>query len=132
MRRLFSNFAPGAPGIGLLLLRVAAGSALIYQGVDALAGGGRWLPAASHGLGVLLGVLLLAGLWTPIAAVLVVVATVWGTLSHASPRPQLGSIAVMAASLALLGPGAWSIDAWLYGWKEIKIPARSQDARAPD
>ena len=118
--------------MGLLLLRVASGSALIYQGVSALSGGGTWANAVLHSCALLLGVMLLAGLWTPIAAVLAVVATVCGTLSHASPRPQLGSIAVIAAALALLGPGAWSLDAWLYGWREIKIPARAQEPDSPE
>ena len=132
VRRLFSSFAPGAPGVGLLLLRLAAGSALIFHSVSALTAGGSWPPASLHGLGVLLGVLLVAGLWTPVAAVLVVGATIFGGLSHSNPRAPLGWIGLIAACVALLGPGAWSIDAWLYGWKEIKIPARTREPDSPD
>jgi uncharacterized membrane protein YphA (DoxX/SURF4 family) len=132
VRRLFSSFAPGAPGLGLLLLRLAAGSALICRCVSALAAGGSRPPAWLHGLGVLLGVLLVGGLWTPVAAVLVVGATIFAMLSHSDPRPPLGWIGLIAACLALLGPGAWSIDAWLYGWKEIKIPARTREPGSPD
>ena len=33
MRRLFSTFAPGVPGAGLLLMRVVAGTSLIAHGV---------------------------------------------------------------------------------------------------
>ena len=128
MRRLFSSFAHGAPGIGLLLLRLATSSTLIYQGVTALARGAPLAPAAFDTLLTFLGVLLLAGLWTPVAGALVAVAIIWEMVSHPALRPQFASIAIMAAALALLGPGAWSVDAWLYGWKQIKISARPQDS----
>jgi hypothetical protein len=29
--------------------------------------------------------------------------------------------AAIGAGLALVGPGAWSLDAWLFGWKRIDI-----------
>jgi len=75
---------------------------------------------------ILLGVLLLAGLWTPIAGALVAVITIWEMVSHPACRPQYVSLSIIAAALALLGPGAWSVDAWLYGWKQIKISDRSR------
>jgi putative oxidoreductase len=127
MRQLFSSFPHGAPGIGLLLLRLASGSTSIYQGVTALAGGAPSAPAAFHTLLIFLGILLLAGLWTPVAGALVAVATIWEMVSHPSWRPPIASIAIMAAALALIGPGAWSVDAWLYGWKQIKISVRTQN-----
>ena len=125
MRRLFSSFAPGAPGMGLLLLRIATGSILICHAVSALIADGRFAPALLYVLSMLLGVLLWVGLWTPIAAALAAVVALWEIASHPALRPQLGSIAIMAAALALVGPGAWSLDAWLYGWRQIKISART-------
>ena len=126
MRRLFSTFAHGAPGIGLLLLRLTTGGALIYHGVTPLVRHAPFTPAAGHALLILLGVLLLAGLWTPIAGALVAVITLWEMVSHPASRPQFVWIAIIGAALALLGPGAWSVDAWLYGWKQIKISGRRQ------
>lgn len=131
MRRLFSSFAHGAPGIGLLLLRLATGSTLIYPSVTALIGDAPFPPAAFQALLILLGVLLFAGLWTPIAGALVAVATICEMVSHPASRPQFGSITIMATALALLGPGAWSVDAWLYGWKQIKISARTREQDPP-
>jgi putative oxidoreductase len=131
MRRLFSSFAHGAPGIGLLLLRLATGATLIYHSVTALTGDGLFASAAFPALSILLGVLLFAGLWTPIAGALVAVASIWEMVSHPASRSQFGSITIMASALALLGPGAWSVDAWLYGWKQIKIPARTRGQDLP-
>jgi putative oxidoreductase len=124
MRRLFSTFAHGAPGIGLLLLRLTTGSTLIYHGVLPLIRHAPFAPAAFYALVILLGVLLLAGLWTPIAGALVAVITIWEMVSHPAFRPEFVWIAIIAAALALLGPGAWSVDARLYGWKQIKISDR--------
>ncbi len=124
MRRLYSTFAHGAPGIGLLLLRLTTGGALIYHGVTPLVRHAPFAPAAVRALLILLGVLLLSGLWTPIAGGLVAVITLWEMVSHPASQPQWVWIAIIAAALALLGPGAWSADARLYGWKEIKISGR--------
>lgn len=121
MRRLFSNFARGWPGVGLLLIRIAAGSSLVIDGFEKFQAGE---PAASLILRLLAvadGALLVAGLWTPIAGCLVIALAIWQTLfHHESPYPFI-LLATMGAALALVGPGAMSIDAWLFGWKRIDI-----------
>lgn len=121
MRRLFSTFARGWPGVGLLLIRIAAGVSLIIDGLETIQAGE---PAASLILRMVAtadGALLLAGLWTPIAGSLVIGLAIWQTLlRHENPYPGI-LLAAMGAALALVGPGALSLDAWLFGWKRIDI-----------
>ena len=70
------------------------------------------------------GLLLLVGLWTPVAALLVLVVESWQVFSQPQdPWPHI-LLATLGGALALLGPGAWSVDAWLFGWKRINIRDR--------
>ncbi len=67
------------------------------------------------------GVLLLVGLWTPFTGTLVAVLGFWAAATQPGDlwaKIQLGTFGV---ALALLGPGAWSIDARLFGWKRIEV-----------
>jgi hypothetical protein len=121
MRRLFSTFARGAPGLGLLLIRLAAGIGLVAPAVDALNGTPPLGIAVTQLLTAGLGMLLIAGLWTPIVCVLVSVGALWKVFSTASPCHWF-MLAVLGAALALTGPGSWSVDARLFGWKRLNIP----------
>ena len=67
------------------------------------------------------GLFLLLGLWTPIAGMALAVAEVSLLISHwADPRFCI-LLAALGASLAMIGPGAWSLDARLFGRKEVRI-----------
>ncbi len=63
-------FPNGWPGAALLLLRLVAGILLIYDGVVALRTGPAPVITIAESVGTLAGLLLVVGLWTPIAAVL--------------------------------------------------------------
>ncbi|HXJ43492.1 MAG TPA: hypothetical protein VNH18_29690 [Bryobacteraceae bacterium] len=123
MQRLFSTFPEGWPGFGLLFLRVAAVIPSAQQGIAGLFTAP--LPAlAAHLVAACAAALLLVGFWTPVAGVLMAVAELSLAFSH--PRDPwihilLGSL---GAALAMLGPGAWSVDARLFGRKRIQIPQR--------
>jgi len=68
--------------------------------------------------------LLLVGLWTPVAGVLMAVAELGITFSHPTDPWRHILLAALGAGLAMLGPGAWSVDARLFGRKRIQIPQR--------
>jgi uncharacterized membrane protein YphA (DoxX/SURF4 family) len=103
-------------------MRLVAGVAVIAHGIEAFRTGRAISPAILDILAVGCGTLLIAGLWTPIAGSLVAIVALWDTLAqHAFLWPSI-LLATMGAALALLGPGAWSLDAWLFGWKRIDIP----------
>jgi uncharacterized membrane protein YphA (DoxX/SURF4 family) len=124
LQRLFSTFPNAWPGAGLLLLRLAAGIALIIGGSPELRGLSHSALFAAEIVAVSVGILLFAGLWTPLTGALQAIIELWIAFS----RGREGSIHLLAAalgvSLAMLGPGAWSIDARLFGRKQIDIPSR--------
>jgi putative oxidoreductase len=68
--------------------------------------------------------LLLVGSWTPIAGVLIAAAEFCLALLHPADPWMHIRIGVLAAALALLEPGAWSVDAHRFGRKRIQIPQR--------
>jgi putative oxidoreductase len=121
MRRFFSSFARGWPGIGLLLLRIACGGFLIADGLEKCLAGQPIGSLIISLFAILDGALLVTGLWTPIAGPLVIVISTWGILlQHEDPHPGV-LLAAIGAALALAGPGALSVDARLFGWKRIDL-----------
>ncbi len=124
MRRLFSSFARGLPGAGLLFMRLVVGTALIARAVAILCSGPKLGPAILQVLTAGAGLLLLAGLWTPIAGALVALLYIWDILSDTGDLWTKILLGTLGATLVLLGPGAWSVDARLFGWKRIDIRNR--------
>ncbi len=126
MQRLFSTFADGRPGVGLLLLRLLTGVALIHFGIANLREAPPLATVVLQSFGVGAGILLLVGLWTPVAgglAAIVKVLIAFSRYFSHSADPWIPIIqAVLGAALAMVGPGAWSIDARLFGRKRIDMP----------
>ena len=118
MQRLFSTFPGSWPGLGLLLLRLCLGIVLIYIGGVAYSeDSGGPIGLAQNLIAAAGGIFLLAGLWTPVMGTIVALDEVWiVTRSPFREDPWLHIfLAVLSVSVAMLGPGAWSIDARLFG-----------------
>jgi len=124
MRRLFSTFANGLPGAGLLLMRLVAGTALAARAVAIFGGGPKLGPAILQVLALGAGLLLLAGLWTPIAGALSAGIYIWDIFSAPGDLWIKILLGTLCASLALVGPGTWSFDAHLFGWKRLDVRDR--------
>lgn len=122
VQRLFSAFPSGWPSLGLLLLRAVAGVSAVTDGIAYLAGHPDAGPTAwvAGILAIACGVLVVFGFLTPIAgavlAVCVLIVPLFGELRYAL------LVVVTSVAIVLLGPGALSIDARLFGRREIVIP----------
>jgi uncharacterized membrane protein YphA (DoxX/SURF4 family) len=131
LQRTFSGFPTGFPGFSLLLLRVVVGGAASSQ---------AWLLiSANHGavntslvvalLAFVTGLALIIGLMTPIASVLLSAGGLLLTVGSSVPGHLLLfesgmarlEFTVMSAALISLGPGGLSLDARLYGRREIEV-----------
>jgi putative oxidoreductase len=67
------------------------------------------------------GVLLLLGLWTPVAGALAALAALAGADWQSADGGYCLMVGMLSLALALLGPGAWSVDARLFGWRRLEI-----------
>jgi uncharacterized membrane protein YphA (DoxX/SURF4 family) len=105
-------------------MRLVAGTVLIVRAGMGLSGALAIGPAPLLVFQIGLGLLLLAGLWTPVAGTLGAMIAVWRLVSHVGEPWIQVLVATLGVALALLGPGAWSIDARLFGWKRVDIPDR--------
>jgi uncharacterized membrane protein YphA (DoxX/SURF4 family) len=124
LQRLFSTFANGSPGKGLLIQRLLTGAALVYSAVSLL---GKHPPLVSTVAQIISagsGIFLVVGLWTPVMGTVIAIAELWIAFAGVDNPWIPILLATLGATLAMIGPGAWSIDAKLFGRKHIET---SQD-----
>jgi uncharacterized membrane protein YphA (DoxX/SURF4 family) len=67
------------------------------------------------------GIFLLLGLWTPISGALATLTELWIGLTRTGQLRSTILLATVALAIAILGPGARSIDARLFGRKRLDI-----------
>jgi putative oxidoreductase len=124
VRRLYSTFAGGWPGMGLLLMRLVIGCVLVVRASLRLWGDPPPNITITALILLVAGFLLILGLWTPIVGVSVAVIEVWKILTQPGDRWLWLLLGTASVALAMLGPGRWSIDARLFGWKRVEAPPR--------
>ena len=117
-------FPGGGPGVALLLIRVGVGLGLLLDSASRMGGVlGRW----DFPVRIAIGAILLAGVLTPIVAVLAVALVVADcVLINATNLPTAILVSVDATALVLLGPGAYSIDARRFGRRLLMMSAESK------
>lgn len=103
------------------MLRVVAGILPIYDGIARLMGATPDGAVALQIIAASAGIFLLAGFWTPIAGGLLAVSEILIALSGTGHLRSIILLATVGAAIAVLGPGAWSIDAFLFGRKRVDI-----------
>jgi uncharacterized membrane protein YphA (DoxX/SURF4 family) len=129
---MFSTFFDGWPGAGILLLRAAVASGLIVQSVAYFAGnpGLGLLSLILAVIAAVLGTLLLIGCLTRFVAVVAALLCLAGLFAW-FPGPRVGIFEsrttaafaiVTAMALTCLGAGAFSVDARLFGRREVIVP----------
>ena len=131
LQRFFFAFPGGSPGVALLLLRTALSLAVLVQGGLYFRTTNTTPAQWTAGLTLILGgVLLLIGFLTPVAGGIVGLGAlgIWlsrlplsaTTLFDSSVAVVFGATILFA--IVILGPGAFSVDARVFGRREIIIP----------
>ena len=118
LRLPVSSFPDGLPGVALLWLRAAATLALA-QSAEAFVLSGEALQSVPICVSAFcLG----AGFITPVVALVTIIAEVAWMLLH---RDEIWRSSFLVTSiliaLTVLGPGAYSIDRWIFGRKRLTI-----------
>jgi len=145
--RLYSRFPAGSVGLALLLLRLVDGFGLIGEGIHLLTP----VAAPSEPKSVLLlslalgcsATMLVLGLRTSLAGVAAAACTAGVAMlgrHHLNPSgSEMGTclfllvlVFFLSSSLALLGPGGYSLDARLSGWRMIKLSSRQSSGKDTD
>ena len=122
MQRLFSTFADGWPGAGLLLQRVLTSTVLLYLGTTQILQSGRSGLSVAYVMAAGAGIFLLLGFWTPLAGITIAIVEVWIFLAGSGALLPPIMLAGLGGTVAMIGPGMWSIDAKLYGRKHLQDP----------
>jgi uncharacterized membrane protein YphA (DoxX/SURF4 family) len=140
LQRPFVTFPTGLPALGLLLLRAVVGLTTTTEVALSLSDDSKWtvLVWIAFMLLATSGILVLIGFLTPLFSASIAI----GNLGFAflflpvppssvfDHRVMPASMFIMAAAIALVGPGSFSLDAHFFGRHEIVIPPSSPRAKS--
>jgi hypothetical protein len=128
MQRLFSMFPPGWPGLGLVLLRVSVAVSVLHDTYDTQ----KELPGWTLIALAVLSVTLSAGFLTPMVAMLALVVRLVSLIGVSGGNEDAICMTILSAlALAMLGPGAYSIDAFRFGRRVVVLPPHDPDFPQP-
>jgi uncharacterized membrane protein YphA (DoxX/SURF4 family) len=129
LRRVYSTFPGGLPGAGLLLLRITIGVGLLIHAFSGLiepqtSNNGTWAPGP---LALVIGASFILGLLTPLTGFVSALAGITIRLLHPEWSASMTGLLdvsplVMVIAITLLGPGAFSLDAYFFGRRKIVVP----------
>jgi putative oxidoreductase len=130
LQKLFSAFPSGWPGVGLVLLRGFISATLISHTLPYVAQHTKVSQLAWIVIGFSLAssVSLIAGFMTPAIAIIVAIGASLLAVSGLLSSPF--AVIIPAAAIALLGPGAYSLDARMFGRREIFVPNTSRSSKS--
>ena len=127
MQRAFTTFPNRWPGLGLLIIRLTQGSTIVQAALHALGRTNGTFGLAASIAELASGVLLIGGLWTPaVAGVTSLMEFALAAASSDGPSAHLVP-GILDLAIVMLGPGAWSIDARLFGRRRIDLQAMRTD-----
>jgi len=121
LQRRFSTFPDGWPGWGLLLLRISISAPLFYWAIGHQVPAVNSVTLALDWSAALFAVLILAGLWTPVVAILISLDQASIAISHHFALQGHLLLSALGICLAMLGPGAWSLDARRFGRNVFEV-----------
>jgi uncharacterized membrane protein YphA (DoxX/SURF4 family) len=118
-------FPQGGPGFGLVLLRVAAAGMFVLNVTHRFNFSTDTLYLLVISLVGLITLGLLLGIFTPVLAIITCLAALPNLFLAEQPVDVVYIIRILtSAALFFLGPGAYSIDAKLFGLQVTVVPPR--------
>jgi hypothetical protein len=125
VQRLFATFPDGQPGAALLLLRLSLAGTLVFHGAAYWQGPPAfWVTLIFGGVALFMAI----GLYTPFTAIFGAAAgTVALFLCKGCDLVAGGFVLLVMVALGMLGAGAYSLDARMYGRREVVVPAKRDE-----